>query len=71
MRTSQNPQNANFAIKEFYEVPSQACSTASSRTISPGSAVAPVPTEVHAYSTSGTVSNPLWNIWGLFGVDKH
>src|SRR5215208_4555949 len=36
-------QKFNFRFTAFYEVRGQACSTASSGTISPGSAVAPVP----------------------------
>src|SRR5215213_916696 len=33
--TSENPQNANFAFKEFYEVRSQACNTGSGRSYEP------------------------------------
>jgi hypothetical protein len=32
-RTSENPQNANFAIKEFYEVRACPCNTAISKSL--------------------------------------
>jgi hypothetical protein len=33
LRTSENPQNANFAKKEFYEVRGLACNTAISKSL--------------------------------------
>ena|SRR5215216_1696375 len=60
--------------KEFYEVRGQACNTAPSQTISPGSAVAPVPrTEggPRLLNIGNSLEPPLWNTWSLLGVEKH
>jgi len=43
MRPVASGVTAYFPEKEFYEVRGQACNSAPSQTISPGSAVAPVP----------------------------
>src|SRR5215203_1257479 len=60
--TSENAQKAKFAAKLVAPLRAGRSVLVLRRP--------PYRTEVHAYSTSGAVSNPLWNIWGLFGVEK-